>query len=277
MLLSAFSFSLMGLCVKKLEGGIPLAEIVLARSLVSLAISWWLLKKLDIEPWGERRRMLVIRGAVGTLALYCVFAALAELPLASATVFQYLYPTFTTALAWGALGEMVGKRIIAAMALGWIGVWLVAQPFSAAALPPLPVAIAITGALLTSIAYVTVRSLANYEHPLVIVYYFPLISIPMSVPWVIANPVLPNTEELSWLIGVGIFTQLGQIWLTQGLTRLPAARATAISYVQVLFAAGWGAILFGEFINLSIMIGALLILAATILSLKPPHRPQPSH
>ena len=35
---------------------------------------------------------------------------------------QYLYPTFTAALAWGALGERAGKRILLAMALGWLGV-----------------------------------------------------------------------------------------------------------------------------------------------------------
>ncbi|NBQ19770.1 MAG: EamA family transporter, partial [Synechococcaceae bacterium WB5_2A_257] len=102
MVLSALSFSLMSVCVKQLGGAIPVAEVVLARSLVSLALSWWLLNHLGLNPWGERRRMLVLRGVVGTLALYCVYAALAELPLAAATVFQYLYPTFTTALAWGA-------------------------------------------------------------------------------------------------------------------------------------------------------------------------------
>jgi len=277
MVLSALSFSLMSVCVKQLEGAIPVAEVVLARSVVSLALSWWLLKHLGLNPWGERRRMLVLRGVVGTLALYCVYAALAELPLAAATVFQYLYPTFTTALAWGALGELAGKRIFAAMAFGWLGVWLVAQPFGATPLEPWAVAIAITGALLTSIAYVTVRSLANYEDPMVIVFYFPLVSLPLSLPWVMANPVMPSGADWAWLVGVGLFTQLGQIFLTKGLTQLPAAKATAISYVQVIFAAGWGALWFGELINISTVAGALLVLLATILSLKPPHKPPQFH
>ena len=37
-----------------------------------------------------------------------------------------------------------------------------------------------------------------------------------------------------WLLGVGLFTQLGQVWLTQGLTALPAARATSINYAGSL-------------------------------------------
>lgn len=268
MLLSAFSFSVMAVCVKQLGGRIPVAEVVFARSLVSLGISWWLIKRMGLNPWGKKRRMLVLRGIVGTLALFCVYAALAELPLAAATVFQYLYPTFTTALAWGILGEITGKRIFAAMALGWLGVFMVAQPFAASPLPALPTAIAITGALLTSIAYVTVRSLAEHENPMVIVFYFPLVSLPMSLPLVLVNPVLPSGSDWTWLIGVGIFTQLGQIWLTQGLTQLPAARATAISYAQVVFAATWGVLFFGEILNTSTIIGAILVLGATILSLK---------
>jgi hypothetical protein len=82
----------------------------------------------------------------------------------------------------------------------------VAQPFAASPLPALPTAIAITGALLTSIAYVTVRSLAEHENPMVIVFYFPLVSLPMSLPLVVVNPVLPSGSDWAWLIGVGIFT-----------------------------------------------------------------------
>jgi len=51
---------------------------------------------------------------------------------------------------------------------------------------------------------------------------------------------------------------------------LPAARATAISYVQVGFAAGWGWVLFGEVIDAATITGALLILAATLVSLSQP-------
>jgi len=100
------------------------------------------------------------------------------------------------------------------------------------------------------------------------VFYFPLVSLPMSLPLLVLNPVLPSGSDWAWLIGVGIFTQLGQIWLTQGLTQMPAARATAISYAQVVFASTWGVLFFGEILNISTIIGAALVLGATILSLK---------
>lgn len=271
MVASALSFSLMGVCVKQVGGRIPVAEVVFARAIVSVALSWWLLHRAGIPAWGKRRWLLIWRGAIGTAALVCVYAALAVLPLAAATVLQYLYPPFTALLAWLMLGEPIGKRVLAAMALGWLGVLLVAQPAGllqgGATMALVPVLIAIAGALFTAFAYVSVRSLGTSEHPLVIVFYFPLVALPLSLPLVALNPVLPTPAELLWLIGVGVFTQLGQVYLTRSLTALPAARATAISYVQVLFAGGWGWLLFGESIDSWTIAGAGLVLAATLVSL----------
>lgn len=267
MVASALSFSLMGVCVKQVGGRIPAAEVVLARAIVSVALSWWLLRRAGVPPWGQRRGLLVWRGVIGTAALLCVYAALAALPLASATVLQYLYPPFTALLAWLMLGERIGKRVLAAMALGWAGVLLVAQPGSSLALAWQPVLIAVAGALFTALAYVSVRSLGQSEHPLVIVFYFPLVALPLSLPLVALHPVLPTPGEVAWLIGVGVFTQLGQVYLTRSLTALPAARATAISYVQVVFAGGWGWLLFRETIDGATIAGAALVLAATLVSL----------
>ena len=283
MVASALSFSVMTVCVKQLEGRIPVAEVVLARALISLVLSWWLLRRQQLSPWGTRRTTLIWRGVVGSAALFCVYAAIAQLPLAAATVLQYLYPTFTAALAWGALGERAGKRVLLAMVLGWSGVMLVAQPnwlssfgqnLNTQSLPPVAVAIGITGALLTSVAYVLVRNLGPDEHPLVIVFYFPLVSVPLCLPFVLANPVVPTGVELIWLLGIGLFTQLGQVFLTRGITGMAAAQATSISYVQVLFAAIWGTLIFGEHLNNLTVMGALLILGATLISLRPPRKPQ---
>lgn len=276
MVISALSFSLMGICVKQVGGRIPAAEVVLARSLVNLALSWWQLRRAGIRPWGQRRGLLVWRGSIGSVALFCVYVALSELPLASATVLQYLYPTFTALLAWLMLGEPIGRRVLAAVAVGWLGVLLVARPAglpgslalaTGAALPAPAVLIAVTGALCTALAYVSVRTLAGSEHPLVIVFYFPLVALPMSLPLVLLNPVLPTASELLWLLGVGLFTQLGQLTLTRGLMGLPAARATAISYVQVGFAGLWGWLIFGEAVDGWTVAGAALVLAATLISL----------
>jgi drug/metabolite transporter (DMT)-like permease len=273
MVASALSFSLMGVCVKQVGGRIPAAEVVLARALVSVVLSWVLVRRAGLSPWGQRRGLLIWRGAIGSVALLCVYIALTELPLASATVLQYLYPTFTTLLAWLVLGEQLNRRRLLAVLVGWSGVVLVAQPAQllggAASLAAPAVLIAVAGAFCTALAYVSVRSLARSEHPLVIVFYFPLVAIPLSLPLVLLNPVRPTAVELLWLLGVGVFTQLGQVLLTSGLAALPAARATAISYVQVVFAGLWGWLVFAESVDGWTVAGAALVLAATLLSLSP--------
>jgi drug/metabolite transporter (DMT)-like permease len=279
MVASALSFSLMGVCVKQVGGRIPAAEVVLVRALMNVLFSWLLLRRAGVSPWGQRRGLLIVRGAIGSVALLCVYIALNELPLASATVLQYTYPTFTALLAWLMLGEPIGRRVLLAVLLGWSGVLLVARPAEllgpalglarGASLAGPAVLIAVAGAFCTALAYVSVRSLARSEHPLVIVFYFPLVALPLSLPLVLLNPVLPTPLELLWLLGVGVFTQLGQVFLTSSLVALPAARATAISYVQVAFAGLWGWLLFGEALDGWTVAGAALVLAATLISLSP--------
>lgn len=274
MLSSALAFSLMGVCVKAVGSRLPLAEVVLARALVSVGLSWWLLRRRNLPIWGKRKGMLILRGVIGTAALGCVYGALTQLPLASATVLQYLYPTFTALLAWATLREQLAPQLLLAMALGWLGVLVVAQPSwltgQTSALPLLPLLLGVAGAVLTALAYVSVRALGRSEHPWVIVFYFPLVAIPLTLPLVALHPVLPTSTELLWLVGVGLFTQLGQIGLTKGLMALPAARATAMSYAQVVFAALWGWLFFAERLSGWTVLGAALVLSATLLSLGVP-------
>jgi len=268
----ALSFSLMTVCVKQLQGRLPVAEVVFARALLSCLLSAVLVARAGVSPWGQRRGLLALRGLVGTAALFAVYEGVMRLPLADATVIQYLYPSATALLAWRWLGERPGRTLALAVALGWLGVVLVARPFGSWGGGPLPAAgvgAALTGALLTAVAYVSVRQLGRSEHPQVIVLWFPMVSIPLSLPLVLHDPVLPSLAELGWLVGVGVFTQLGQIGLTHGLIRLRAARATMISYIQVAFAVLWGWLWFGERPRAAMLAGAGLILASVLLSQAP--------
>jgi len=260
----------MTVCVKQLHGRLPVAEVVLGRALVSVVLSGWLVRRAGLDPLGQRRGLLALRGAVGTAALFCVYLGVMRLPLAAATVLQYLYPSLTALLAWAWLGERPGARIALAMTLGWLGVLVMAHPFGGGGpgqtLPPDGVAWAVAGALLTAVAYVSVRELGRSEHPQVIVLWFPLVSIPLSLPLVALSPTMPTTAELGWLLGVGLFTQVGQIALTHGLVHLPAARATTIGTSQVVFAALWGWLVFGERIDNTTLTGGALILAGILVS-----------
>tara|TARA_Y100001968_G_scaffold269143_1_gene259822 strand:- start:1741 stop:2622 length:882 start_codon:yes stop_codon:yes gene_type:complete len=268
---SAIAFSLMTVCVKQLNGRLPLAELVFVRAIVSLIITRLMLKNVQINPWGKHKRLLLLRGFLGTIALFCIFKALESLPLASATIIQYTYPTFVSIGAWIFLKERIQPKIIYALLLGWIGITFIVQPewinINGAGLPMRAVLIALLGAISTAFAYICVRKLSNKnEHPLVIIYYFPLISIPCSLPFIFYKSVVPVGIEWFWLLGIGVFTQFGQLGITKGLSLLPAARACSINYCQVIFATIWGILIFSEQINLYIITGAFFIFSSTLIS-----------
>jgi drug/metabolite transporter (DMT)-like permease len=270
MLGSALAFSVMSALVKYAGTRLASQELVFARSVVAIVISVALLRRAGVHTLGTRRWLLLARGIWGYAALSCGFYAMTKLPLAEATMIQYLHPVFTAMLAAVVLGERADRSLAASVLLGSAGVLLVTRPaflFEAggATLHPLGVAAALGGALLTAVAYVGVRELARTEHPLVIVLWFPLVSLPASLPATLASGVWPRGFEWLVLLGVGVFAQIGQVCLTRGLALEPAGRAMAISYVQIAFATLWGVLFFGEVPGLATLLGSLLVIGGTAI------------
>ncbi|HNI58180.1 MAG TPA: EamA family transporter, partial [Elusimicrobiota bacterium] len=74
--------------------------------------------------------------------------------------------------------------------------------------------------------------MSRLEHELVIVFYFPLISLPASLPTTLAHEFWPNGKEWLLLIAIGISTQIAQILLTRGMKHIEAGKAVAIMYLQ---------------------------------------------
>ena len=268
---SGLAFSLMSVCVKAIGGRIPVSELVFARASISLIITSFLLYKNKINPWGYQKRLLLMRGLFGTVALFCIFKALVILPIATATVIQYIYPTFTVICAYFFLKEYIFKRIIFSIIIGWIGIILVTQPQwtinNNLLGTVIAIAIAILGALMTSLAYICVRKLSAKEEPLVIIFYFPLVSIPLSLPFIINNFILPRGTDWIWILGIGLFTQIGQLCITEGLRLIPASQATSLNYSQVIFSSIAGVLLFQEHITTEIYIGGFCVLISTIISM----------
>ena len=62
-------FSIMTVCVKKIDERIPIYELVFFRSLISLLITSIIIRKKNINPWGNNKTLLILRGVLGTIAL----------------------------------------------------------------------------------------------------------------------------------------------------------------------------------------------------------------
>ena len=271
MLLSALAFSLMSACVKLVSAhGIPVIEIIAARALVSLGLSYIDVKRKGISMWGHNRKLLLARGAIGTLALFCVYYSLITLPLAEATLLQYLHPMFTALLAFIFLGERVLHSTKVCITLSILGLLVMVLPGlgvdQQAALPWASIGIALLGALGSSIAYVIVRRLSNIEDVSVIILYFPLIALPLSIFLLGSDFVMPNFEGLLLLLFVGVFTQVGQVGLTKAMQSESAGKAAGYAYVQVIFAMLFGWIIFSELPSIWSWIGGSIIMIGALVN-----------
>jgi drug/metabolite transporter (DMT)-like permease len=277
MVASALSFSLMAALVKLAGQRLPAEQIVLCRVVVTLVLSVAIVRRARLG-WGTRRRQLVMRGLFGSFALFSYYWALTHLPLAESAVLHHMAPLFTAVLAWLLLGERTGRAGVAALVVGIVGVVIVARPagfVGGSALPLAAVVIAVVGAGFSAAAMVTVRSLAQVEDPRVIVLYFPLVSLPLALPFALRVWLWPTAVEWLILLGVGVATQIAQLTMTEGLRRERAGRATAIGYLQVAFAVGWGAVLFDELPSVWTVLGAGLIVGSTLLVAARPKPPAP--
>ncbi|MAD33633.1 MAG: EamA family transporter [Planctomycetes bacterium] len=274
MVQAAFWFAVMALLVKlAAERGLPTMQIVLARAVVTLALSTVGLVRAKQPPWGENNRLLVLRGVFGSGGFICFYAAVIHLPLAEATVIHHISPVLTAVVASLWLGERLERRVLLGMALAFAGVILIAQPAAlfggdaaATGISWTYVAVGVAGALLASFAYVSVRKLGETEPPILVVFYFPAISVPVSLPFAIAEWVPPDLQGWLLLLGVGAATQVAQLALTKGLARERAGKAISVGYLQIAFAMAFGALLFGQIPGTWSLAGIALVVGSVFFA-----------
>lgn len=266
MLLSTLLFAGMNACVKQLHH-LPALEIIFFRSIFSIVASYVALRQLGVAPFGNSRRLLISRGSTGALALVCYFLALQHLPLATAVTVQYLAPIFTAVLGIWLVGEGVRQWQWVFFGLSFGGVLLVQQggPASEAAATAtgsglLYLGVGVLGALVSGLSYNAIRKLRGREHPLVIVFYFPLISLPLAAVACLFNWQTPQGTDWLWLLACGAFTQGAQVTMTRAYQLERLSRVAPLNYLGMFYALGLGYLFFAESFGLLAYGGMALVL-----------------
>jgi drug/metabolite transporter (DMT)-like permease len=265
---SAFFFSLMAGLAKVAGSVIPLFEIVFARSFVVAVLAGGSLLRSGTSFRGSETRLLLLRGLLGLGALTCFYYAVVHLPLADATVVQFTNPVYTALIAAVVLGEHIGLAETALVLLSLGGVVMVARPAlifgGANPLPPDAVLVGLCGALFSASAYVTVRRLRR-EPPMLIVFYFAAVCTVLTLPVLAFHPIVPTLHMALVLVAVGVTTHLGQWFITWGFRLERAGRASAVGYLQIVFAAIWGWLFFHEVPDAWTWLGAAVIVGSTLV------------
>ena len=271
MAIGAWWFAIMGLLVKLAGRRLPSSQIVLVRAALTLAMSYWAVRRANLPSiWGVQRRLLVVRGVLGAIGINCFYYSLVHLPLGEATLIQYTNPIFATVLAALWVGERVRPGEMLCLATAMLGVLLITRPGAlfgtgAAPYPHVDIAIALFGALCSGAAYAAVRKMGRVEHQSVVVFYLPLVTFPVAIPFATATWRSPTPAEWLLLLGVGAATQLAQVYMTKGLQAESAVRATTTGYLQIVFAGAWGAFLLGERPSPWTLAGAVVIVASALV------------
>lgn len=257
----------------KLAGQLPTGQIAFFRSFFALFPILMLLawrKQLagafhTTRPWGH-----AYRGFVGVMAMMASFFALTRLPLPEAIMLNYAQPLLVIVLSALLLGEQVRVFRWTAVAVGFVGVFIIIWPTltlfrSAEGLGSsagLGVLAALLGAAISAVAMMQVRSLVATEKTATIVLYF---SITSSLVALLTLPFgwSPLTAwQATLLILCGFCGGIAQIFMTEAYRYGSAATVAPFEYSSILMGSVAGYFLFGDLPTVHSVIGGLIIIAA---------------
>lgn len=266
MLIASIAFAWMNVCIK-FTGRIPIFELVLFRAVITIVLSYAIIKRKKVNPWGNNHKFLIARGLFGACGLICYFYTMQHMQLANAIVIHYLSPIFTTLIALAFLGERVRLLQILAFSISFGGVIMV-KGF--ANVNTFDFLMGVAGAFFTGLAYNAIRNMKDKEDADVIVFFQPLVALPVALVYFLIYPqplLMPQGIEWLFLIGTGVLTQVGQYYITRAYQMDTAARISSVSYIGIIWAVLFGKYLFHDNYPVSVLGGMAVVLAGVFLNL----------
>ena len=273
-LCAVFTLSAMWVLAKLAgESGIHIAEILFWRQLPTapFLLVWFValgkLEKLKTRRLGTHG----IRAALGLVGMFLNFGAVLLLPLAEASTFSFTSAIWAVLLSAVLLKEPIGIWRWSAVLLGFVGIIVIAQPGDGH-IPPLGAAVALTAAFVVALISINIRDLARTDDPLVIVFYFGVITTPilaLTLPFV-STP--KSAYQWGILAGLSLVGFIGQFLLTAALRYGAVASVIVMDYSGLIWATVFGWIIFDWLPPSTTWIGAPLIIGAGILIAWREHR-----
>lgn len=285
MVLAAFLFASMGVCVKIASAHFNAAELVCYRGLIGMAILWLLARSQKVTLATRYPGMHAWRSLVGVASLGAWFYAIAHLPLATAMTLNYMSSVWIAAflvggtlLAWRPSASsprpaLQGTLIVTVLA-GFVGVVLMLRP-SLDQNQAFAGLIGLLSGLTAAFAYMQVVALSRLGEPESrTVFYFALGSAVAGGAALLFTGLSdwPGWPAL-WLLPIGVLAAGGQLCMTRAYASAKTQRGTLVvanlQYSGIVFAALYSVLLFGDDLPTIAWAGMVLIvgsgIAATIL------------
>src|SRR5204862_2959417 len=201
---------------------------------------------------------------------FLLAATMRFLPLAEASSITFLAPVVVVALSRPVLGERPTRPRIAASIVGFVGILILLRPGSSILHPAV---LLLLGAAFCNAFYQMLTRKPLQELPHTTLFYSALVGTVVlcaALPWTIADTSFAATDALLLLL-LGAFAGAGHWCLTHAYLTAPASLLTPYTYLQIVWATGFGLIVFGQHPDGWSVVG-MAVIALPGLSLALPQR-----
>jgi drug/metabolite transporter (DMT)-like permease len=224
--------------------------------------------------------LLIFRGVIGTLALYTFFYAITKIGLAEAITYQQSYPIFLALIVPFLFKEQVTKLLFIAILIGFLGILLIFVPQFNTNYSNIKFHIfGISNAIMTGMAYISIKQLGAFYDSRAIVLSFmlsgillPIISMFVATFYynpdfgvVLASYVQPHGKEWFWIAVLALSALSGQIALTKAFSLGNTSEVSAIGYSNILFSVILGILLGDAIPGFLGFLGMVFIIVSGIL------------
>jgi drug/metabolite transporter (DMT)-like permease len=207
-----------------------------------------------------------IRGGLHTLGLFLWFAALPKIPLADMTAIGFTTPLFIMLGAYLFLKEPMRWERWVATGLGFTGVMIVVGPQFAvhdgsAGWYHL---IMLASAPLFAASFLVTKALTRYETTGTILVWQSITVSLLSLPLALMSWSWPSMWQWLGFLLCGGLGSAGHYCLTQAFRSADISATQSIKFLELVWSALMGWVLFGDVPTVYAIIGGALISAATI-------------
>ena len=260
-ILSAFSFALMGACVR-LAGDVPSIQKSFFRNLVAFFVALIMIVRSGdgFEIKKGNLGYMVLRATFGTLGILCNFYAVDHLLVSDASMLNKLSPFFVIIFSSLFLKEKANTIQKVTVMIAFIGSLFVIKP-SIHFVSNINSFIGVLGAMGAGIAYTCVRKLGQQGVAgAKIVFFFSLFSCLSVVPYLIFHFQPMTLQQIGCLLMAGLMAAGGQFSIANAYTYAPAKEISIYDYTQVIFAALLGFFLLNQVPDVYSVIGYIIII-----------------
>jgi len=261
-----FMFTVMNMFAKLLSTNHSVIEIAFYRNLVAclpFLVMIFGFGRREILVIRSKPSLVGIRAVIGTLSLVTTFAAYSLMPMADTTALLFTSSLFIPVLGVIFLKESVGPYRWAAVAMGFIGVIVMAHP--SGEVNTLGILVALSATLMHATLQIILRYLGRFESPETISFYFFVIGVFLTALPLPFIAVRPTADEIPLLLGVGLSGAGAQWLLSVAFRNARAAIVTVFNYSSIVWATLFGWLIWGDWPLPTVMAGAAIVIASNIL------------